>query len=61
LFIPLGKAAEASAEWGGGAEAEVALKRGGVGVCDGNVAGLHGYEFFVGVEVILCGEDAGGY
>ena len=59
-FVPAGEGAEAGAEWGGGFEAKVALQGGGVGVGDGDVAGLHGHKFFVGLEVVVGGKDAGG-
>ena len=46
------------AEGGGGAEAEVAFERCGVGEGDGHVAGLHGHKFLVRLEVVVGGEDA---
>ena len=51
--VPPGEGAEAVAEGGGGAEAEVAFE--GCGVCegDGNVAWLHGHELFVRFEVVI--------
>lgn len=59
-LVPGGEAAEAFAEGGGGLEAEVALEGGGVGVGDGYVAGLHGHEAFVGLEVVVGGKYTGG-
>ena len=41
LFVPAGEGLEALAEGGVGAEVEVALEGGGVGVGGGDVAGLH--------------------
>ena len=54
--------AEALAEWGGGTEAEVLFERRGVGKGDGHIAGLHGDEFFVRLEVVVgrkhaCGNE----
>ena len=59
FFIPFGEFAETVAERGVGLEAEVALKRGGVGESYGDIARLHGDEFFVGFKVVILGEDAG--
>ena len=53
LLIPLAEFAEALAEGGGGAEAEVLFEGCGVGVGDGDVAGLHGHEFFVRLEIVV--------
>ena len=53
LLIPLAEFAEALAKGGGGAEAEVLFEGCGVGVGDGDVAGLHGHEFFVRLEVVV--------
>ena len=51
--IPLREGAEALTEWGGGTETEILFE--GCCVCkgDGYVAGLHGDEFFVRLEVIV--------
>ena len=57
--VPLGKGTEAGAEGGGGLVAEVGLEGGGVGIGHGNVSGLHGDEFLVGLEVIVLREDMG--
>jgi len=54
--IPLGEGAEALAEGGGGVEAEVSFQGCGVCVGDGHVAGLHGDEFLVSLEIIVGGE-----
>ena len=51
--------AEAFAEGDLRGEAVVALKGGGVGIGGGDVAGLHGDELFVGVEVEILWEDTG--
>ena len=51
--VPPGEGAEAVAEGGGGAEAEVAFEGCCVGEGDGNVAWLHGHEFFVRLEVVI--------
>ena len=51
--VPLGKGTEAGAEGGGGLVAEVGLEGRSVGIGHGNVSGLHGDEFLVGVEVIV--------
>jgi len=51
--------AEAFAEGDLRGEAVVALKGGSVGIGSGDVAGLHGDELFVSVEVEVLGEDAG--
>ena len=59
LGVPLGEVAEAFAEGDLRGEAVVALKGGGVGIGGGDVAGLHGDELFVGLEVEVLGEDAG--
>ena len=56
--IPLREFAEALAEWGGWAEAEVLFEGRGVCVSDGYVAGLHGYEFFVRLEVVILWKHA---
>ena len=59
ICIPLGESTEAVAEGGGGAEAEVGLEGCCVCVGDGNIPGLHRLQFFVGLEVVVGGEDAG--
>ena len=56
--IPLGEGAEALAEGGGGAEAEVLFQGGCVGEGRGDVAGLHGDELLMGLEVVVGGKDA---
>lgn len=43
-----------------GTEAEVALEGRCVGVGGGHIAGLHGYEAFVGFEVVVGGQYACG-
>lgn len=55
FFVPAGEVAEAGAERGRGAEAEVAFEGCGVGVGDGDVTGLHGHEEFVSFEVVVGG------
>ena len=60
--VPLGESAKTLTEWGGGAEAEVLFKWGGVGVSDGHIAGLHGDELLVGFEIVVgwehtCGDE----
>ena len=59
MGVPFGEVAEAFAEGDLRGEAVVALKGGGVGIGGGDVAGLHGDELFVSVEVEVLGEDAG--
>ena len=59
-FIPLCKPAQAFAQRGVGLEAEVFFECGGVGEGDGHVAGLHGNEFLVRLEVVVGREYAGG-
>ena len=57
--VPFRKPPEAFAQGGGGLEAEVLFEGGGVGVGYGDIAGLHGDEFLVGLEVVAGGEDFG--
>ena len=56
LLIPSRETAEALAKRRRRLEAEVALERCGVGIGHRHVARLHGHEFAVGVEVIVCGQ-----
>lgn len=58
-FVPFGEFAETFAKWSVRFEAEVAFEWGGVGKGDGDVARLHGGEFFVSFKVVILGEDAG--
>lgn len=60
FLVPASEVAEAGAEGGRGAEAEVTFQGGGVGVGHGDVAGLHRHEFLVGLEIVVGGQDAGG-
>ena len=53
FLVPLGKAAQTLAQGGGGLEAEVPLQGGHVCVGHGHVAGLHGHQFLVRVEVVI--------
>lgn len=57
-LIPFGEFAEAFAEGDFGGEAVITLQGGGVGIGDGDIAGLHGDELFVGLEIEVLGEDA---
>ena len=57
-FVPLGETAEAFTQRGGGLEAEVLFERCGVGVGDGDIAGLHGNELLVELEIVVFGEHA---
>ena len=57
--VPFGELSQAVAERGGGFEAEIGFQGACVGVGDGDVAGLHGHEFLVGFEVVVCGEHLG--
>lgn len=57
-LIPLGEDPQAVLERGRGLVAQVTLERRGVGVGDGNVAGLHGHELLVGLEVVVGREHA---
>ena len=57
--VPFRKPPEAFAQGGGGLEAEVLFEGGGVGVGYGDIAGLHGDEFLVGLEVVVGREDFG--
>ena len=56
--VPFRKPPEAFAQ-GGGLEAEVLFEGCGVGVGYGDIAGLHGDEFLVGLEVVVGREDFG--
>lgn len=57
-LIPLGKGPQAVFKRRCGLVAQVALERRGVGVGDRHVAGLHGHELLVGIEVVVGGEHA---
>lgn len=57
-FVPLGETAEAFTQRGGGLEAEVLFERGGVSIGDGDIAGLHGHELLVRLEIVAFGEHA---
>ena len=57
--IPLSKSPQASSQAGIGLEAEVLFQGIRVGISHGHVAGLHGHEFLVGLEVVVLGQDAG--
>lgn len=57
-LIPLGKGPQAVLKRRRGLVAHVALERRGVGVGDGHVAGLHGHELLVGLEVVIGREHA---
>lgn len=57
-LVPLGKGPQAVLERRRGLVAEIALERRGVGVGNGNVAGLHGNELLVSLEVIVSGQHA---
>lgn len=57
-LVPLGKGPQAVLERRSRLVAQVALERRGVGVGDGNVAGLHGNELLVSLEVIVSGQHA---
>ena len=57
--IPFRKLPEAFSQGGGGLETEVLFEGCGVGVGYGDIAGLHGDEFLVGLEVVVGGEDFG--
>ena len=59
--IPLSKSSQALSQAGIGLEAEVLFEGRRVGVGHGHVAGLHGYEFLVGIEVVVLGQDTGTY
>ena len=58
-FIPLGELPQAFAEGDLRSETEVALQGGGVCVGGGHIAGLHGYQLLVGVEVEILRQDTG--
>ena len=58
LLIPLRELPQSFPQRRGGLKAEVLLQGGCIGVCDGYIAGLHRHEFFVRVEVIVCGQHA---
>lgn len=57
--IPLSKSPQAFSQAGIGLEAEVLFQGIRVGISHGHVAGLHGHEFLVGIEVVVLGQDAG--
>lgn len=58
-LVPFRKFPEAFAEGSGGAVAVVFFQGFCVRIGDGDVAGLHGYQFLVGFEVVVFGEDTG--
>lgn len=58
LAVPLGEGAQAGLEIGLGMIAQVALELRSVRVGHGHVAGLHGDELAVRLEVVARGEDA---
>lgn len=57
-LIPFGEGPQAVLEWRRGLVSQVALERRGVGVGDGNVAGLHRHELLVGLEVVVRRQHA---
>ena len=57
--IPLSKSPQALSQAGIGFEAEVLFQGRRIGVGYRHVAGLHGHELLVGLEVIVLGEHAG--
>lgn len=57
-LIPLGKGPQAVLERRRGLVAKVALERSGVRIGDGHVAGLHRYELFMRLEVVVCRQHA---
>ena len=57
--IPLSKSPQAFFQAGIGFEAEVLFQGLRVGVGHGHVAGLHGHELLVGIEVVVLGQDTG--
>ena len=59
LLIPLGEGAEAGAEWGGGAEAEILFQRCCVSVSYRDIAGLHRNQLLVCLEVVIGWEHSG--
>lgn len=58
VLIPLGEGPQAVLERRRGLVAQVALERRGVGIGDGNVAGLHRHELLVGLEVVVRRQHA---
>lgn len=58
-FVPFRKFPEAFAEGGGRAVAVVFFQGFCVRIGDGDVAGLHGYQFLVGFKVVVLWKDAG--
>lgn len=58
-LVPFRKFPEAFAEGSGGAVAVVFFQGFCVRIGDGDVAGLHEYQFLVGFEVVVFGEDTG--
>lgn len=58
-LVPFRKFSEAFAEGGGWAVAVVFFQSFCVCIGDGDVAGLHGYQFLVGFEVVAFREDTG--
>ncbi len=57
LRIPLSEVSKAFAKCDFGGETEITLQRRRIGVRYGNVAWLHGDEFFVGLEVLNLKEE----
>ena len=57
--IPLSKSPQALSQASIGLEAEVLFEGRRVGISHGHVAGLHRYEFLVGLEVVVLGQDTG--
>lgn len=57
-LIPLGEGPQAVLERRRGLVAQIALERRGVRIGDGHVAGLHGHELLVGLEVVAGREYA---
>lgn len=56
--IPLSKSPQALSQAGIGLEAEVLFQGLRVGVGHGHVAGLHGHELLVGLEIIVLWQDS---
>ena len=59
--IPLSKPPQAFSQAGIGLETEVLFQGLRVGISHGHVAGLHGYEFLVGLEIVVLVQDTGTY
>ena len=59
LLVPFCEFTQAFAESYLRSETEVSFEGGGVGIGGGDVSGLHRHQLFVGLEVVVLGQDTG--